>query len=131
MNRVPKKPVDKKNIPGFKLYGYNICKRLFLYLMNISNHKYKNIASHYNSNGLISRQHWNKGRLPSNTTSFEATEQVKSFITSYARDNALPLPGRVPGHRDETHLVLSSSECKKDIWDSYSAASQEAGIRPV
>ena len=46
MNRKPSEPVDKKRIPGYKIYGYNVCKRSFLYLLNISKKKYQNIADH-------------------------------------------------------------------------------------
>ena len=70
MNRKPSEPVDKKRIPGYKIYGYNVCKRSFLYLLNISKKKYQNIADHYNQNGLTARQHGNKERLQSNTSSF-------------------------------------------------------------
>ena len=48
MNRVPNKGVDRKNVPKYKIYGYNVCKKSFLYLLNISNTRYRNVASHYN-----------------------------------------------------------------------------------
>ena len=131
MNRVPNKGVDRKNVPKYKIYGYNVCKKSFLYLLNISNTRYRNVASHYNINGLVSRDHGNKGRLPSNAIPFEEKTHITTFIESYARDNALPLPGRVPGHRDETHLVISSSETKKDIGELYCSVSNEAKIQPV
>ena len=132
MHRVPNKNVDRKQIPDFKIYGYKVCKKTFLYLLkNMSATKYRNIAKHYNNNGLMPREHGNKGRLPANTTPFDSTNHVTSFIKGYARDNALPLPGRVQGHREDTCLVISSSETKKEIWVLYSDANQEAGFSPV
>ena len=130
INRTPKRQNNINN-HGYKIYGFDVCKTTFLYVLNISNTKYKNIAAHYNLNGLISREHGNKGRLPVNTTPFEETEHVTSFIKAYARDNALPLPGRVPGHSLETHLVISSSITKKDIFQQYTQVSLEASLSPV
>ena len=126
INRMPNKPVDKKMIPGYKIYGYKVCKRSFLYLMNISSNKYQNIADHYNRNGFTARRHGNKGRLPSNTSSFETTEHVRTFIQSYARDNFMPLTGRVHGLGEETHLVILSSVTKKQIWELYSNVCHKA-----
>ena len=89
MTRLPKKHVDKKSLQPFKIYGKSVCKITFLYLLNISKHKYQNIADHYLENGLVILEHGNKGRLPHNTASFETKEHVKSFIISYGQDNAL------------------------------------------
>ena len=131
MHRVPGKSTERTNMPGYKIYGHNVCKKAFLFILNISNHKYKNIAGHYNKHGLIPRVHGNKGRLPINTTPFEDTEFVVSYIKAYAEDNSLPLPGRVPGHREETHSVIPSSISKKDVWCLYSQASYDASRQPV
>ena len=131
MNRVPNKPVDKKSVPIYRIYGYNVCKRTFMFLTNIGGTKYQNIADHYNVNGLSARRHGNKGRLPSNTSSFGTVEHVKSFIQAYANDNAMPLPGRVPGHNDQTQMVLSSSVTKRQVWELYCSACIEAAIKPV
>ena len=43
----------------------------------------------------------------------------------------MPLPGRVPGHREETHLVISSSVTKKQIWELYSNVCHKADFQPV
>ena len=101
MTRLPKKHVDKKSLQPFKIYDKSVCKITFLYLLNISKHKYQNIADHYLENGLVIREHGNKSRLPHKTAPLETKEHVKSFIISYGQDNALPLPGRVPGFREE------------------------------
>jgi len=37
--------------------------------------------------------------LPSKSLSFEERENVKDFISAYARDNVLPLPGRLPNYK--------------------------------
>ena len=53
----------------FTIYGEKTCKTTFLYLLNMSRHKFQNIAEHYLSNGLTSRVHGKKGSLPLNNTS--------------------------------------------------------------
>ena len=131
MNRTPNQPLDRSSIPGYKIYGYNVCKKTFLYLLNISNTKYRNIANHYNNNGLGAQRQGNTGRLPINTTPFEVQEHVVSFIKSFARDNALPLPGRVPNHKEETTMVIPSSETKLKVWKLYTDVSCEEGLKPV
>ena len=100
-------------------------------MLNIANTKYRNIADHYNKNGLGARRHGNTNRLPHNTTPFEVQDHFVNFVKSYARDNALPLPGRVPGHREETTLVIPSSETKVKICELYKNISQEAALKPV
>ena len=65
------------------------------------------------------------------STSFEVQQHMVNFIKSYARDNALPLPGRVPNHREGTTLVIPSSETKIKIWELYKSVSTDAGLKPV
>ena len=113
MTRMPRQLVDRSNLPPFKIYGKTVCKDTYLYLIGIPKHKNKNLAGHYSENGLVARRHNNKGRLTANTTQFETVENVKSFITSYGTDNALALPGRVPGCKDECYQMISSSASKK------------------
>ena len=106
-------------------------QKSFLYLLNIANAKYRNKGDHYNKNGLGALRYGNTNRLPHNATLFEVQDHIVNSIKSYARDNALQLPGRVPGHREETTLVIPSSETKVKIWELYTNISQEAALKPV
>ena len=114
MNRLPGKNADRTVPTTFKIYGRSVCRKTFLYLLNFSKKKYQNIADHYLAKGLTSRIHGNKNRLPHNSTPFEMVEHIKSFIISYGQDNALPLPGRVPGYREEN--IRFKEECLADIF---------------
>jgi len=115
----------------FTMYRKKTCKTTFLYLLNISNHKFQNIATHYDTEGLTSRVHGNKGRLPHNTTPFDAKTHVKDFIITYAEDHALPLPGRIPGYRDESILLISSAESKRNVWEFYKESCESSDLKAV
>jgi len=116
---------------SFTIYGEKTCKTTFLYLLNMSKHKFQNIAEHYQSDGLTSRVHGNKGRLPHNTFPFDCKKHIKDFILSYAEDHALPLPGRIPGYRDESILLISSAESKKNVWEFYRKSCEASSLKDV
>ena len=128
INRAPGKVNENKRIP-YRIYGKPVCKTTFLYLLNISKNLLQNVSQHYNSEGLTPRVHGNKGRLPSNTSSFETTSHVKTFISEYAANHALPLPGRIPGYRDESISLISSSE--SSVWEFYQRSCIAADLNPV
>ena len=46
-------------------------------------------------------------------------KHIKSFIISYGQDNALPLPGRIPGYREENIQLISTSDSKKNVWKTH------------
>ena len=66
-------------------YGVRVCRVTFCFLHRFAEHR------------LITLTHGNVKRLPSNVISFE---EVTTFIQNFARANGMPLPGRVPNHRD-------------------------------
>ena len=53
----------------------------------------------HHKNGLSLQVHWNENRLSSSTSSAETVEQVVKFILNTAEEQALLLPGRVPGFK--------------------------------
>jgi len=52
--------------------------------------KLQKIAESVDNDGISSRVHGNLHMLPSKSLSFEERENVKDFISAYARDNVLP-----------------------------------------
>ena len=60
----------------------------------------KNLISHYNENGLSERTHGNARKRPHNRTDGEEIQKIKEFIEPFADNHALPLPGRLPTHKD-------------------------------
>ena len=105
----------------FFFHGTQVCISTYLYLHTISRTHYENLVSHYTDFGLCLRIHGNSKRLPANTFPLEATTHLTTFVKNYARAHGLPLPGRVPGHRDKV-LVLPCDETKAHIYLLYKRA---------
>jgi hypothetical protein len=68
---------------------------------------------HYVVAGVNARQHGNYRRLPHNTLSIPATREVVRFLTNYAENHAILLPGRIPGYKRDDLQLLPSSTTKK------------------
>ena len=66
---------------------------------------------HYlNKNGLVARVHGNTSRLPQHALTLQDVQQVVGFITNFAEDHAIMLPGRIPGYkRYDLQLLLCST----------------------
>ena len=98
------------------MHGLPICLNTFLYLHTISHFRYENLGDHFEQVGLCLRTHGNSKRLPANSFPAEETSHLAMFIKNYARAHGLPLPGRVPGHRDKVVIlpcqVQGSMHCK-------------------
>ena len=90
-----------KSRSTFYVHGVPICLKTFLYLHCMSRTRYENLVHHYYQNGLCPRVHGNARRLPPNTLPQEEVVHLVTFIKNYDRAHGLPLPGRVPGHRDK------------------------------
>ena len=75
-------------------------------------------------NGLRPCKH---GRsVPRNATKLTDIENVVQFINFYAENNAILLPGRIPGYkRDDIQLLLSSTT--KKVWQLYQQSATEMG----
>ena len=82
----------------------------FLFLGRI---RFKALKDHYVACGLQTRVHGNTKRLPYNTLTFREKENVLKFIRSYARANAILLPGRIPGYKRDDLQLLPSCTTKK------------------
>lgn len=57
----------------------------------------------------------------------EDVERLTAFIKNYARAHGLPLPGRVPRHRDKV-VVLPSDQTKMFVYRKYEEACSVAGV---
>ena len=62
------------------------------------------------------RVHGNSKRLPSSTSSVETVENVVKFIMNIAEEQALILPGRVPGFKRVDVKLLPSVLTKYSLW---------------
>ena len=95
-----------------------ICKEMLLNIYGISYSRFRILKEHYEDHGICQRVHGNRKRLPHNTLPQTVTEDVKNFLTNYVEENAVLLPGRIPGFKNDIRL-LSSSDTKMSVWRAF------------
>lgn len=66
------------------------------------------LVKHYKENGMTPQIHGNKGRAPSHSLAPDDCQAVISFIVNYAEVNAILLPGRIPGYKQDDLKLLPS-----------------------
>ncbi len=91
---------------NYQFGGKTICRKAFMFINNIGIHKLKNLMAHYDMHGVRSRIHKNTKKRPHNQT------EVQSIILKFADNHALPLPGRLPSHKDYRVMLLPSDICR-------------------
>ena len=64
-------------------------------------------------NSLTTRIHGNTKRLPHNVTTFEQIQKIVKFISNFAEEQAILLPGQIPGYKRDDLKLLPSSTFKK------------------
>ena len=123
----------RKRSPNYNfLYqSQPICKEMFLNLYGISRSRFQRLVEHYQSHGISLRIHGNNKRLPHNTLPLAVAEDVKNFLSNYADENAVLLPGRIPGFKNEDIQLLSASDTKMHVWKSFKRACEESNKQAV
>ena len=112
---------------AFYYHGKRICKKTFLFLHCLNKNRFCSLVKHYRKNGLTLRIHGNKKRLPSSAFSSETIERVVKFILNVAEEQALLLPGRVPGFKRTDVRLLPSVLTKHSLWKTYTEISASQG----
>ena len=82
----------------------------------LGNFRFYSLVKYFRKNGLTLRTHRNSKRLPSSSLSAETVEQVIKFINNAAEEQALLLPGHVPGFKRIDVKLLPSDLTKKGLW---------------
>jgi hypothetical protein len=113
-----------RSMSKYYIHGVLICRKTFMFLHCVGHKRLEHLIRHFDGVGVDTRQHGNSKRLPKNTTPYEEVNRLTLFITNYARAHGLPLPGRVPGHRDKT-MVLPSDVTKALVYSKYKSACEE------
>lgn len=75
--------------------------------------------------------HGNSHMLPSKSRSFMERQNVKVFITAYARDNVLPLPGRLSNYKQRRVFFCHPDQGLNDILVKYEEATTFDGMRSI
>ena len=108
-----------------------ICKDLFLNLYRISYSQFRRLKQHYEEHGLSQRVHGNCKRLPHNSLPQAVTKDVKNFLSNNADENAVLLPGRILGFKNDDIRLLSSSETKMNVWRAFETVCEATGKQVV
>jgi len=117
----------KRNPPfSFLYHSQSMCKDMFLNFYGISKSRFQRLLEFYQNHGISPRVHGNSKRLPRNALPQAVTEDVKNFLSNYADENAVLLPGRIPGFKNEDIQLLSSSDTKMNVWNSFKRACEES-----
>ena len=75
--------------------------------------------------------HRNSKRIHHNTLPQAVNEDVKNFLTNYVEENAVLLPGRIPGFKKDDICLFSSSETKMNVWRTFKRTCEESGKHAV
>ena len=108
----------------FRFGGHRICHKVFLFLHAMSHQRFKSIKKTWRENGLCPRVR--SKVVPHNTTKLSDIQNVVRFILQYAEDNAILLPGRIPGYKRDDLQLLPSSTTKRQVWETYHQSSLAA-----
>ena len=112
--------------------GRRVCRPTFLFLHGIGKSAFKAIKKSFGEEGLTPRVHGNTKRAPHNALGYDDTKNVISFLNSYAEDNAIQLPGRIPGYKRTDLKLLPCSTTRRSVWVQYrSSTTMMPNIRAV
>ena len=113
----------QKERASYLHHGKRVCRPTFLFLHGIGKSAFKAIKKNYQEDGLVPRVHGNTKRAPHNALSYDDTKNFVSFLNGYAEDNAIQLPGRIPGYKRTDLKLLPCSTTKRSVWLQYKSAS--------
>ena len=108
------KPTKRsRTFTNFLHGGQHVCQQTYRFFLGIGKDRLTAVKQNYLSNGLATRVHGNAGRLPHNVTSFETIKEIVQFVSNYAEEHAILLPGRIPRYKKDDIKLLPSSTSKK------------------
>ena len=95
-----------------------------------SNDKLSNVMHWYKKKGLVPRCLKSGGRREVRSLSHSDIVRVVSFMKDYGEDNAISLPGRIPGQKNFAVKLLLSNTTRSSVFHFYKNALSE-GERAV
>src|SRR6218665_3225641 len=113
----------------YLIKGNTVCIKTFKFLHAVSQNRLTALLKWYREHGLVPKEKRSGGRNSDRPFSFHDIQRTMSFITIYAEDHALDLPGRVPGFKREDVKLMPSSETKIKLFEAYCSAMTQSGFR--
>ena len=111
--------------------GKKVCREVFVFAHGLNRKTVDAIAKSIDQNSLEPRIHGNKNRVPKHALTLSDVNKIKLFLTTYASNNGLPLPGRLPKFRNEKYILLPSDKNKADIHSLYCESADSLDYRKV
>ncbi|XDV33088.1 hypothetical protein PO909_003653 [Leuciscus waleckii] len=111
--------------------GLKICWDTFMYMHAVFKDRLAALIKHYLQNGVTPRIHGNKGRLPKHALEVDDIKRVVTFIHNYDEENAVLLPGRIPGYKRDDLKLLPSSISKVAIHKLFNDSCETSGHRAL
>ena len=103
---------------SYQFKDVEVCRQTFLVTHSIDEFTLKALVQHLMTNGLVSRTHGKKHRLPKNAYSFDDLRDVAQFISNYAEEHGLPQPAAI-NRNIGGHILLPCSEIKQSLYRMY------------
>ena len=101
-------------------------------IFRLSQDRLTSLLKWYRTEGLVPNEKKSGGRANNkHSLSYDEIKDVVQFITNYAADHAMVLPGRVPGFRRDDIKLLPSSHTKKAVYCTYMDSMKDTGKRIV
>ena len=123
------KPVKRRRTSlSFMHHAHEVCKTTFCFLYGVGRRRIMALKESYLTNGLETRIHGNSKKLPHNHMTHRAITNVVKFLQNYAEENAILLPGRIPGYKRDDIKLLPSSRSKKVFIDIHNKHCAIIGI---
>jgi len=105
---------------------------MLLQIFRLSQDRLTSLLKWYKTEGLVPKEKKSGGRSSNiHALSFDDIKRVIQFITNYAADHAVVLPGRVPGFRRDDIKLLPSSHTKKVVYCKYKESLKDTHHRVV
>ena len=87
-------------------------------LHGVGKRRYDAVRQHFLDHGIQDRLHGNSKKLPYNGFTAEL-KCIVSFVKNYAEENAILLPGRIPGFKRTDLQLLPTNTTKRSVWEHY------------
>lgn len=108
----------------FYHHGFRLCRKTFLFLHKVGEFHFKAIKSSYLTGGLVPRVHKHKGRVAPNAVQLDDMRAILTFVMQYAENNAILLPGRIPGYKRDDIQLLPCTTAKRAVWRLYQESAE-------
>lgn len=113
----------------YKFRGTTVCKDAFCLLFDIGNFTLRALISHIRNNGLVKREHGNKGKRPHNALTYDDILRVVNYIRNKAEEVGLPMAAAPRGSDGLPPTYLPAAMTKSAMHAEYVACCAEEDVR--